>query len=145
MDQAAQKNYCGMFKTPGLRNVATRRVFFHNGRFHTLKEALQFYVRRDTHPAQWYPASGGIVDKFDDLPGGERGNVDIVDAPLTRAIGQAPVWTDAQIDDVIAFLGTLTDRDTRIAGQHMRSYLVRDNTIRNSGGLNLKVLVACTN
>jgi cytochrome c peroxidase len=110
-DQRGQESYCGLFKTPGLRNVATRRVFFHNGRFHTLKEALRFYVRRDTHPAQWYPASGGVVDKFDDLPRGERGNIDVIDAPLTRSVGQAPVWTDAQIDDVIAFLKTLTDRD----------------------------------
>ncbi len=114
-DQAAQKSYCGMFKTPGLRNVATRRVFFHNGRFHTLKEALQFYVRRDTQPTLWYPASGGAVDKFDDLPGAQRGNIDVIDAPLTRSVGQAPVWTDAQLDDVIAFLGTLTDRDARVA------------------------------
>jgi cytochrome c peroxidase len=27
-DQATQHQYCGMFKTPTLRNVATRRVFF---------------------------------------------------------------------------------------------------------------------
>jgi cytochrome c peroxidase len=110
-DQRGQKSYCGLFKTPGLRNVATRRVFFHNGRFHTLKEALRFYVRRDTHPAQWYPARSGVVDKFDDLPRDQRGNIDVIDAPLTRSVGQAPVWSDAQIDDVIAFLKTLTDRD----------------------------------
>ena len=113
-DVAPQKNYCGLFKTPGLRNVGTRRVFFHNGRFHTLKEALQFYVRRDTHPSQWYPAAGGTVAKFDDLPGEERGNIDVIDAPLTRSAGQAPVWSDAQIDDVIAFLETLTDRDAQL-------------------------------
>ena len=114
-DQRDKTLYCGLFKTPGLRNVATRRVFFHNGRFHTLKEALQFYVRRDTHPGQWYPAADGVVDKFDDLPRGQRGNIDVIDAPLTRSIGQAPVWTDAQIDDVIAFLETLTDRDAQPA------------------------------
>jgi cytochrome c peroxidase len=27
--------YCGMFKSPSLRNVALRRTFFHNGVFHT--------------------------------------------------------------------------------------------------------------
>jgi cytochrome c peroxidase len=112
-DQAGQTSECGLFKTPGLRNVATRRVFFHNGRFHTLKEALQFYVRRDTHPAQWYPSAGGMVDKFDDLPRGRRGNIDVTDAPLTRSAGQEPLWNDAQIDDVIAFLETLTDRDVK--------------------------------
>lgn len=114
-DQSGQKSECGLFKTPGLRNVATRRVFFHNGRFHTLKEALQFYVRRDTDAAQWYPATAGVVNKFDDLPRERRGNIDIADAPLNRSAGQAPVWSDAQIDDVIAFLETLTDRDVSAA------------------------------
>ncbi len=116
-DQAGQTKECGLFKTPGLRNVATRRVFFHNGRFHTLKEALQFYVRRDTHAAQWYPGVGGVVDKFDDLPRARRNNVDSIDAPLTRSAGQEPLWNAAQIDDVIAFLATLTDRDVVTAAR----------------------------
>ncbi len=114
-DQSGQAAECGMFKTPGLRNVASRRVFFHNGRFHTLKEALQFYVRRDTNAGQWYPASGGVVDKFDDLPRTRRSNINVTEAPLTRSAGQAPVWSDAQIGDVIAFLETLTDRDVSVA------------------------------
>jgi cytochrome c peroxidase len=110
-DQAAREN-CGLFKTPTLRNVALRGVFFHNGRFHTLKDALRFYVRRDTDPQLWYPvAPGGAVQKFDDLPVALRVNVDVIDAPLTRRAGQSPVWTDAEIDAVIAFLGTLNDRD----------------------------------
>jgi cytochrome c peroxidase len=106
-DQAGQPKFCGLFKTPTLRNVATRTVFFHNGRFHTLKEALRFYVRRDTNPDLWYPASA----KFDDLPPTLRGNVDIIDQPLTLKQGDAPAWNDAEIDDVIAFLQTLNDRD----------------------------------
>jgi cytochrome c peroxidase len=116
-DQTGKVNECGLFKTPGLRNVATRRVFFHNGRFHTLKEALQFYVRRDTDAAQWYPSAAGVVNKFDDVPRELRGNIDVTDAPLNRSAGQAPVWNDAQIDDVIAFLGTLTDRDVSAAAR----------------------------
>jgi cytochrome c peroxidase len=114
-DQASQMSECGLFKTPGLRNVAARRVFFHNGRFHTLKEALQFYVRRDTDAAQWYPHVGGVVNKFDDLPRERRGNIDVTDAPLNRLAGQTPVWNDAQIDDVVAFLEALTDSDVRAA------------------------------
>jgi cytochrome c peroxidase len=111
-DQTGQSQFCGLFKTPTLRNVATRTVFFHNGRFHTLKEALRFYVRRDTDPRLWYPISpSGAVDKFDDLPLTLRGNVDVIDEPLTRKEGAAPAWTDAEIDDVIAFLQTLSDRD----------------------------------
>ena len=107
-DQAEQTKYCGLFKTPTLRNVATRGAFFHNGRFHTLKEALRFYVRRDTDPKLWYP-----TDKFDDLPAAVRANVDVIDKPLTLKDGEAPTWSDAEIEDVIAFLETLTDRDAQ--------------------------------
>lgn len=111
-DQGGEKAYCGLFKTPGLRNVATRAVFFHNGRFHTLKDALRFYVQRDTDPKAWYgkDAAGRVV-KFDDLPADLRVNVDVVDEPLTRKEGGSPAWSEAEIDDVAAFLETLTDRD----------------------------------
>jgi cytochrome c peroxidase len=111
-DQAAKREYCGLFKTPTLRNVATRKVFFHNGRFHSLREALRFYVSRDADPRLWYPASAmGAVEKFDDLPLSLRQNVDRGDAPLTRVAGDPPVWSDVEIEDVIAFLRTLTDAD----------------------------------
>jgi cytochrome c peroxidase len=117
-DHAAESKYCGLFKTPTLRNVATRRVFFHNGRFHTLKEALRFYVQRDTDPERWYPASpSGVVDKFNDLPPSLRANIDVIDEPLTRSKGASPAWSDAEIDDVIAFLQTLTDRDAKPANR----------------------------
>ena len=105
-----------MFKTPTLRNVAIRTTFFHNGRFHSLKEALRFYVRRDTEPKLWYPVSvSGSVDKFDDLPPALKANVDVIDEPLTRQEGAAPAWNEAEIDDVIAFLNTLTDADAQAA------------------------------
>ncbi|MEO8314158.1 MAG: cytochrome c peroxidase [Pseudomonadota bacterium] len=111
-DQSANNKYCGLFKTPTLRNVTTRRVFFHNGRFHTLRDALRFYVRRDTEPLLWYPAAaGGIAEKFDDLPPDLRDNVDRETEPLTRAMGEPPVWSDAEIEDVMAFLRTLNDAD----------------------------------
>ena len=116
VDQAKEQKYCGLFKTPTLRNVAARRAFFHNGRFHTLKEALRFYVRRDTDPQMWYPLlASGVIDKFDDLPPSLRKNIDIIDEPLTHSKGQSPAWSDAEINDVIAFLQTLTDRDVRPA------------------------------
>lgn len=103
---------CGLFRTPSLRNTAIRRAFFHNGRFHTLRDALLFYVERDTNPEKWYPiASNGKVDKFDDLPPRDRANVDVIDPPLDRHPGQPPAWTAQNIDDVIAFLKTLDDED----------------------------------
>jgi cytochrome c peroxidase len=113
---AAESRYCGLFKTPTLRNVATRAVYFHNGVFHSLKDALRFYVRRDTDPKLWYPsAETGVANKFDDLPPPHRGNVDVTDRPLRLHEGDAPAWSDVEIDDVIAFLRTLTDRDTQAA------------------------------
>ncbi|QGZ61798.1 cytochrome-c peroxidase [Paraburkholderia acidisoli] len=109
-DVAKNRLYCGLFKTPTLRNVATRQVFFHNGRFHTLREALRFYVERDTNPAKWYPKDAhGRVVKFDDLPPALRANVDTVDEPLTRKPGERPAWNEHDIDDVMAFLKTLND------------------------------------
>jgi cytochrome c peroxidase len=106
---------CGSFKTPTLRNVASRRVFFHNGRFHTLREAVRFYVERDLHPERFYPRQNGAVVLYDDLPPALRGNADHVDPPFTRTPGAAPALTDAEVEDVLAFLSTLTDADVEPA------------------------------
>lgn len=35
----------GAFKTPGLRNVELRAPYFHNGRFNTIEEVIDFYDR----------------------------------------------------------------------------------------------------
>jgi cytochrome c peroxidase len=109
-DLAARRDLCGAFKVPTLRNVATRRVFFHNGRFSNLKDVVGFYVRRDTNPEEWYPtAADGAVQKFDDLPPELRGNVNITEVPYNRRPGDAPALSATEIDDVVRFLGTLTD------------------------------------
>ncbi len=107
---ARQPGNCGLFKTPTLRNVATRHAFFHNGVFHTLREVLEFYARRDVDPARFYPLrQDGTVDRFNDLPAEYRGNVDTIDAPLDRKPGEAPALDEQEIDDIVAFLKTLTD------------------------------------
>jgi cytochrome c peroxidase len=109
-DMRTQRQYCGMFLTPTLRNVALRRVFFHNGVFHDLAQVLDFYVDRDLHPGRFYPRNAaGQVVKYDDIPPQYRANVDTVDAPLNRHPGEVPALSPAQIRDVIAFLDTLTD------------------------------------
>ena len=109
-DYTGAAAYCGLFKTPTLRNVATRKVFFHNGVFRSLDQVLHFYVERETNPAKWYPKlPNGEIDRYDDLPPQHRGNVDVVDAPYDKKPGEAPALNDSEIADVIAFLGTLTD------------------------------------
>jgi len=115
-DLRGQTSYCGMFKTPTLRNVATRRAFFHNGYFHTLPEVLHFYVERDTDPRKWYPLVHGKPVVYDDLPPRYRGNVDRSDAPMDRAKGDRPALDTLEIGDVIAFLKTLDDGYSASAG-----------------------------
>jgi cytochrome c peroxidase len=118
---------CGKFKVPTLRNIAVTAPYFHNGDFATLKDAIGFYVRRDTSPEQWYPTTAaGNATKFDDLPAlyggqflvninnpgsdaGYAGNVNTSEIPYNRRLGGTPALSAAEIDDLITFLCTLTD------------------------------------
>jgi len=131
-DHVKFPEYCGLFKTPSLRNVATRRAFFHNGVIHSLEQAVRFYNTRDAFPRIWYPTVGGrpkakpdddfpryglitveyvggVVQKFDDLPPAHRKNLD-KQLPLDgRAAGAKPPMTEQQVNDLVCFLETLTD------------------------------------
>jgi cytochrome c peroxidase len=108
-DLRDRHEYCGLFRTPTLRNVARRPVFLHNGRFQTLEDAVRFYAERDTAPAKWYPrsASGGVL-KFDDLPSEYQANLD-GEVPFDRHEGDKPSLSEAEVQDIVAFLNTLTD------------------------------------
>lgn len=108
-DLAAEKQYCGLFRTPSLRNTALRRVYFHNGVMHRLEDVVRFYAERDTSPEKWYSRDAkGAVVKFDDLPAAYRDNVDI-QPPFDRHAGARPALSDDDIADIAAFLRTLTD------------------------------------
>ena len=67
-DLAARRDLCGAFKVPTLRNVARTAPYFHNGSLASLREVVDFYVRRDTNPEDWYPRAAGGAMKFNDLP-----------------------------------------------------------------------------
>ncbi|MGH1361336.1 MAG: cytochrome-c peroxidase [Burkholderiaceae bacterium] len=97
--------YCGFFRVPTLRNVALTGPYMHNGVFKTLREAVAFYATRDTDPQQWYPEG----EKFNDLPVSMRGNVDTSKRPYHRKKGKRPALKDEEVDDLVAFLNTLTD------------------------------------
>jgi cytochrome c peroxidase len=109
-DLRSHHEYCGEFRAPTLRNVAVRRSFFHNGIFHRLSEVLAFYAERDTNPAKWYGKAGGQSESYDDIPLADRKNVN-QEPPFGRKPGQPPALSRAEITDLIAFLGTLTDAD----------------------------------
>jgi cytochrome c peroxidase len=108
-DLRDRKEYCGLFRTPGLRNVALRPVFFHNGVLHSLSDAVRFYAERDSQPQKWYPRGrDGSLAKFDDLPAAYLANVDR-QAPFDRREGEKPAMSEQDIEDVVAFLQTLSD------------------------------------
>jgi cytochrome c peroxidase len=108
-DLSSKHETCGLFRTPSLRNVAKRRVFFHNGVVKQLADAVRFYATRDTRPQDWYPRSAdGWARKFDDLPPQYLQNVENK-PPFGRQVGAAPALTDTEVADVVAFLNTLTD------------------------------------
>lgn len=101
--------YCGLFLTPTLRNVALRHTFFHKGELHSLRDAVAFYATRDTDPARWYPRNAdGRIRKFDDLPAAYRDNLND-EPPFDRHVGDPPALSERDIDDITAFLRTLTD------------------------------------
>jgi len=108
-DLAARRDLCGAFKVPSLRNVARTAPYFHNGAFDTLRDAVDFYVRRDTDPGLWYRKAASGVQKFDDLPAELAGSVNTTEVPYDRKAGGTPALTPAEVDDVVAFLATLDD------------------------------------
>ena len=102
---------CGAFKVPTLRNVALTAPYMDNGTFKTLREAVAFYATRDTNPERWYPKTAeGSVAKYDDLPKEYWDNVNAREVPYDRKPGEAPRLDDEEIDAIVAFLETLTDR-----------------------------------
>ena len=120
---------------PTLRIIAITAPYFHNGRFDTLHEVVEWYVTRDINnntgnnpmpvPAgpggnPYFPAgtfytnADGTPDlyQYNDLPVEFDANVNIAEVPYTPPTfegGQAPTLTAAEIDAVVAFLCTLTD------------------------------------
>lgn len=109
--RAAQDSICGKFKVPTLRNVATRQVFFHNGQIKNLRDAVAFYVSRDTQPEHWYPRKADkSVAKFNDLPAKYHANINAEEVPYGGKRGDKPSLSDQEIEDVVSFLRTLSDQ-----------------------------------
>ena len=77
----------GAFKTPSLRNIERTAPYMHAGQFATLRDVLRFYNDKPGHAA----------------PKEERLQID------WRMALRRPLLSERDIDDVIAFLSTLTD------------------------------------
>jgi len=132
---SATTGFCGLFKVPTLRNIAITAPYFHNGVFDTLRQVLEWYVTRDINndpdnnptpvPAgpdgnqyapvgTFYTTADGTPDQYEynDLPVEYDANVNIGEVPYTPPKiggGQAPTLTSDEINDIVAFLCTLTD------------------------------------
>ena len=76
-------SHIGMFKIPGLRNVAITAPYMHNAMFKTLREVVQYY---------------NTPDKF-------------VNNSINRdlSLGTSLNLSEGEVDDIVAFLGALTD------------------------------------
>ncbi len=84
---AQKPNNLGEFKTPTLRNVATTPPYMHDGRFASLRDVLEFYSNLDQEPA--------------------LGHREETLQPLGL--------TDQELDDLEAFLETLTGAPLPVA------------------------------
>ena len=91
------ETFCGKFRMPTLRNAAQRPAFMHNGVFRDLREVVRFYAGRNTATLP------------NDLPARYQGNIERVKPPFNRAPGAGPALTPPEIDDIVAFLRTLSD------------------------------------
>lgn len=89
--------FCGKFRMPSLRNVAQRPAFMHNGFFKDLRDVVRFYAGRNTSTVS------------NDLPSQYQANVEVVKPPFNRLASAGPALTDAEINDIVAFLHTLSD------------------------------------
>ncbi len=104
---ASNARYCGMFKTPTLRNIERTAPYFHNASVPTLEAAVRFHFERDTQPAKYYRRADGSPDRtYNDLPASYLPNI-VRGKPFDGSYSP----TDLEIGDLIAFLKTLTDAD----------------------------------
>jgi len=72
---------------------------------------VAFYATRDTDPARWYSRrADGSVQVYDDLPADSVPYVNR-EVPFEPLPDGRPRLGEQDIDDIVAFLHTLTDAD----------------------------------
>ncbi len=90
----------GMMKAPTLRNVALTSPYMHNGVFKDLKTVVHFYNTRDT--------LGNCANEQNPQPGVNCWPAPEMPVNLNTVIGNLGL-TDAEENDIVAFLNSLTD------------------------------------
>lgn len=94
------------FRTPSLRNVALTAPYMHNGTLGTLDEVVAFYDRgQSENPSVAAGGNGPGGRGGRGGPGGAAGGAPVVD-PAFRGVRR---MSAAERNDIVAFLGALTD------------------------------------
>jgi cytochrome c peroxidase len=95
----------GRFKVPTLRNVALTSPYMHNGVLKSLREVVMFYNRHQC--GRRFPPEVGMNVEAYMLP--MHGHMGGMHMPgMAGAMGR-PRLTQQEIDDIVAFLHTLSD------------------------------------
>lgn len=90
-DLTLDPNDRGLFRPPSLRNVALTGPYMHDGSIEALRDVVKHY------------AAGGRVLDASDYAGDGR------TSPLKSGLVRGFQVTEQELDDVVAFLGSLTD------------------------------------
>jgi cytochrome c peroxidase len=99
------EDFCGRFRMVSLRNSAEKNALMHNGVFTNLRDVVSFYATRNSDPKRWYGPQGVP----NDLPAAYLRNIVNDRVPFNRPASAGPALTPREIDDVVAFLKTLSD------------------------------------
>lgn len=97
--QAASGANTGKFKVPTLRNVAVTGPYMHNGVFADLRTVILFYDKFNNPNRTINPETGAAWRDAE-----FSGNVNL------EVLESAPSLSDEDVDALVAFLKTLTDR-----------------------------------
>ncbi len=94
----------GKFKTPTLRNIALTAPYMHNGYFGSLRGVVDFYNSRDARPR----CAAELLDEEEAIRRGCWPRPELtrnVNGDEVGRLGLSP----QEVDDIVAFLNTLTD------------------------------------
>ncbi|MFP5381462.1 MAG: cytochrome-c peroxidase [Gammaproteobacteria bacterium] len=99
-----QREQDGKFKVPTLRNIALTAPYMHNGYFKTLRGSVVFYNDRDKKPrckSDLVPEANALKQQCWPAP-------EVAANVNDEELGKLGL-TDREIDDIVAFMHTLTD------------------------------------
>jgi cytochrome c peroxidase len=94
----------GKFKVPTVRNVALTAPYMHNGYFESLRALVDFYNTRDVKPR----CEAEFVPEAEALARGCWPRPEMVANVNTEELGNLRL-TAQEVDDIVAFMLTLTD------------------------------------